>query len=122
MSSSKCPCDQTMLYQSCCEPLHLGGVASTPEQLMRSRYSAFALGLRDYLLLTWHPSTRPDLELDDNPKWVQLQILNCSQHQDHGGVHFRAFYQLKGELQIMEERSRFVREGGRWFYLDGTVR
>lgn len=89
---------------------------------MRSRYSAFALGLRDYLQRTWHSSTCPALELDDNPTWVKLQILSRHQHQDTATVHFRAFYDVAGELQMLEERSRFVRENGRWLYLDGRVR
>lgn len=121
MSPGTCPCDATKLYSACCQPLHLGSLATSPEQLMRSRYSAFALGLTDYLLQTWHPSTRPSLELDDNPTWVKLQILASDQQQEHGWVHFRAFYQAQGELQMMEERSRFVREAERWWYVDGTL-
>ena len=121
MSLSKCPCNPSMAYQSCCQPLHDGAVATTPEQLMRSRYSAFALGLTDYLHATWHPSTRPALDLKDNPRWVQLQILDSGQQHQHGWVHFRAFYQEQGELQMLEERSRFVCEAERWLYLDGSV-
>jgi SEC-C motif domain protein len=70
---------------------------------MRSRFSAFALGLAPYLLATWHPSTRPEsLDLDD-VTWRRLQIRGA----DGAG--------------LLHERSRFVREDGRWFYVDGDV-
>lgn len=86
---------------------------------MRSRYSAFALGNTRYLLSTWHPSTRPSLNLADNPEWVKLQVLTSRSDGDRGFVHFRAFYRADGELHMLEEQSRFVREQGHWFYLDG---
>lgn len=116
-----CPCTPDKHYHACCQPLHQGALASHPEQLMRARYSAFALGLTDYLTQTWHSSTRPQLNLVDNPTWVKLQILDSGYRGDHGFVHFRAFYQAHGELNMMEERSRFVREGERWLYVDGEV-
>jgi len=104
-----CPCGSGLPYDGCCGPLHAGAPAPSPEALMRSRYSAFARGLADYLLATWHPSTRPDtLELDDTV-WRRLQIVDVSGDV----VEFRASY--RGGL--LHERSRFVREGGRWFYL-----
>lgn len=88
---------------------------------MRSRYSAFALGLRDYLLSTWHPSTRPQaLDLADNPKWVQLQIVNSSQQGAQGQVHFRAYFQVGSDIGMHDELSDFVKENGRWFYLNAT--
>ncbi|MCU1437526.1 MAG: motif domain protein, partial [Naasia sp.] len=65
-----CPCGSGQPYAECCEPLHLGAAAATAEALMRSRYSAFALGLPDYVRSTWHPSTRPgSLDLDDDSTW-----------------------------------------------------
>ena len=89
---------------------------------MRSRYSAYVLKLNDYLRDTWHPSTRPqelDVSADDTP-WQRLQIISCEKGGEvdsEGKVEFAAFYQ-GGQLH---ERSRFVREGGRWFYLDGEI-
>ena len=78
---------------------------------MRSRFSAFALGLDGYLLASWHPSTRPaTLELDDDVEWRRLQIVDVSGDV----VEFRASY--RGGL--LHERSRFVQEGGTWFYLN----
>lgn len=98
----------------------------TAEELMRSRFDAFRRSDFAWLLHTWHPSTRPDrLDLADNPRWRGLQIL---QRQDGGPddetgiVEFRATYlNDAGGVEILHERSRFVREGGRWFYLDGVV-
>ena len=69
-----CPCGSDLPYANCCQPWHGGQAAPTPEALMRSRYSAYVLGLLDYLLATWHPSTAPgDLELDA-VKWLGLEV------------------------------------------------
>ena len=98
----------------------------TAEALMRSRFDAFRRGDRDWLLATWHPSTRPDdLDLSDNPRWRGLQILDTvdgGADDTTGVVEFRASYIADGELGILQERSRFVREDGRWLYVDGDVR
>ncbi|WP_113906779.1 YchJ family protein [Aliidiomarina celeris] len=115
-----CPCGSGQAYASCCEPLHLQQqVAQTPEQLMRSRYSAFALANAAYLMQTWHKSTRPVLKLENNPEWVKLQVLSSSAKGNQGFVHFRAFYHDGENLQMLDEKSRFVCEQGQWFYLDG---
>jgi SEC-C motif-containing protein len=88
---------------------------------MRSRYSAFAVGNAEYLTRTWHPSTRPrTLELDPTIRWTRLAVL-----ETHGGglrdttgaVSFRAVYVVDGKRHVMDETSRFVREGKRWLYL-----
>lgn len=90
---------------------------------MRSRFSAFALGDRAYLLATWHPSTRPaTLELDADTRWYRLDILSRSFGgilDSTGVVEFVAHYRHDGEAGQQQETSRFVREAGRWFYLDG---
>jgi SEC-C motif-containing protein len=91
---------------------------------MRSRYSAFVLGLRDYLLETWHPSTRP-ASLDADPaglRWLGLTVkAEQQQDTDHATVEFVARSKLAGRAYRLHELSRFVRENGRWFYLDGDV-
>jgi SEC-C motif-containing protein len=89
---------------------------------MRSRYSAFVLLDADYLLRTWHPSTRPAaLELDPAQRWTGLDILAASHgsafHQE-GTVEFRAHYVHRGQGDSQHEVSRFVRVDGRWSYLD----
>lgn len=98
----------------------------TAEELMRSRFAAFRRGDAEWLLRTWHPDTRPgELSLDDNPRWRGLQIVETvagGERDDSGVVEFRATYLTDEGVGILHERSRFVREGGRWFYLDGEIR
>ena len=91
---------------------------------MRSRYSAFVLDLRDYLLATWHTSTRP-ARLDANDtglKWLGLEVRRHTLvDADHATVEFIARSKLAGRAQRLHELSRFVRENGHWFYVDGDV-
>ncbi|WP_148863148.1 YchJ family protein [Marinobacter fonticola] len=124
MKNEACPCGSQQPYSSCCGPLHEGGrVAATPEALMRSRFAAFATHKPDYLLLTWHPKTRPSqLDLKDAPVWTSLQILDASQTGPQGAVHFRAIYWDKGQWGYLEERSDFAREDGQWLYVSGDPR
>lgn len=89
---------------------------------MRSRFQAFKDGEVSWLLASWHPSTRPaTLDLTDNPRWRGLQIVDTvasGPDDDTGIVEFRATYLIPGgEVGIQHERSRFVREDGRWYYL-----
>lgn len=84
---------------------------------MRSRYTAYALGLAPYLLATWHPDTRPaTLDLRDNPGWFRLKIVSSHEEGNHGQVHFKAFYRTSAGVEAMEEHSTFVRQGGQWYY------
>jgi SEC-C motif-containing protein len=113
---------QTLPYSACCGPsLNENIPAPDAETLMRSRYSAFVLGRRDYLLATWHASTRPsDLALDPAAKWLGLEVrLHERIDADHAEVEFVARYREGGRAVRLLERSRFVREQGRWFYVDG---
>ena len=91
---------------------------------MRSRYSAFVLDLSDYLLATWHASTRP-VRLDPNEaglKWLGLEVRRHTLvDADHAMVEFIARSKLAGRAQRLHELSRFVREDGRWFYVDGDL-
>lgn len=87
---------------------------------MRSRYSAFVLRDVDYLLASWHPSTRPKkLTLDPNIRWVGLEVLSATGgvFDTTGMVEFRATH----DQGTQSERSTFVREGGRWYYVDGVA-
>lgn len=120
---SLCPCGSGRPYAVCCQPLHAGhSVAPTAEVLMRSRYSAYVGKLEGYLLATWHASTRPS-ELDlaaDSTKWLGLQVKRHEQpDESHATVEFVARYRLAGRGHRLHEVSRFVREDGRWYYLDG---
>ncbi len=98
----------------------------TAEALMRSRFEAFRRGDADWLLASWHSSTRPDeVDLADNPRWRGLQIVDVvggGAEEDTGIVEFRATYLVGRELGILHERSRFAREDGLWRYVDGEPR
>lgn len=123
--SGACPCGSGEPYPGCCGPAHAGVPVPTAEALMRSRYSAFALGLGDYLLASWHPSTRPaDLDPDPDVSWRRLQIVEAvagGPDDAEGEVEFRASYRSPAGAGLLHERSRFVREDGCWTYLTGDV-
>ncbi|MET8277694.1 YchJ family protein [Micromonospora sp. NPDC005174] len=119
-----CPCGSGRAYDGCCSPIHDGSTqASTAEALMRSRFSAFALGDTAYLLHSWHSSTRPErLELDRGQRWTRLEIVDTERGgllDATGTVTFHAHYRDAGRPGTLTERSRFVREDGRWVYVDG---
>ncbi|MEU7619029.1 YchJ family metal-binding protein [Micromonospora rifamycinica] len=122
-SRPACPCGTGLPYPDCCEPLHRGdGTAGTAEVLMRSRFSAFAIGDPGYLLRSWHSSTRPArLRLDPGQRWIRLEIVERTGGgllDSAGTVAFRAHYREAGRPGTMDEHSRFVREDGNWVYLD----
>lgn len=121
-----CPCGLPARYDECCGRLHRGDApAATAEQLMRSRYSAFAVGDAPYLLRSWHPSTRPPrLDLDPGMRWTSLEIVGTAEggpFHSEGTVEFRARYSARGERGELHEVSRFRRHEGGWVYLDGVV-
>ena len=92
---------------------------------MRSRYVAYTQGLEPYLLSTWHSSTRPaalNLHEEPLPNWIGLSIKRHeSKDNDHAIVEFVARYKIGGRAYRLHETSRFVREDGRWFYVDGDI-
>ncbi len=91
----------------------------TAEQLMRSRYSAFAIHNEAYLLASWHASTRPTENITDaSAKWLGLQVKAAHQEADQATVQFVARCRIAGRGQRLEATSRFVRESGRWWYVD----
>ncbi len=124
-----CPCGGLppgTSYDECCGRFHAGAPAGGVEELMRSRYAAFALGDADYLLRTWHPRTRPEsLSLDPGHRWVGLQVLEVDgpgPGEDGGTVRYRARSRAaSGVEHVLEERSWFERRGGRWLYVDGDI-
>ena len=123
LDEMNCPCCSGKTYENCCEPYHLGkDLPQTPEQLMRSRYTAFALVLTNYLVETTHFSTRKDNDFSDiedwakSNKWLKLEIVFAKDNK----VRFRAFYQDKNnEIYEHDELSTFAQENGKWFYVDG---
>ena len=119
-----CPCDTGVAYSACCGRWHAGEPAPDAPALMRSRYSAYALGLTDYLLATWHPDTRPsaaELEPDDGTRWLRLKILgHGTETPEQAWVEFRAaFKQGGGSARHLHECSLFLKQNGRWFYHSG---
>jgi SEC-C motif-containing protein len=127
--ATPCPCGrttaqgQTITLEACCGQYHAGQPAPDAESLMRSRYSAFVRGDVPYLMATWHSSQRPaELTLEAGAKWLGLEI---KQHHvtgaDSAEVEFVARFRLGGKAVRQHERSRFVREESRWFYVDGDV-
>lgn len=121
-----CPCGSNKPYADCCARYVEGNEpAPTAEVLMRSRYTAYTLLREDYLLATWHPSTRPhalDLAEDVPTKWLGLEVKRHQQQDaDRAIVEFVARYKVNGRAHRLHEVSRFVREEGRWFYVDGEV-
>jgi SEC-C motif-containing protein len=121
-----CPCGHGADYGRCCGPLHQGMAATTAEQLMRSRYSAYVLEREDYLLATWHAGSRPpSLDLAGQrppPTWLGLAVKRHGVDGDRAVVEFVARRRHGGgSARRLHESSRFVREDGRWYYVDGDV-
>lgn len=125
---AQCPCGRALAYSRCCGRFHAGALhlqAPDAEHLMRSRYSAYTLGLNDYLLATWHAGTRPVTIEADPPglRWLGLELRRHERtDDDHAIVEFVARSKLGGRAHRLHETSRFVREGGRWYYVDGDLR
>ena len=119
-----CPCGSAKSYADCCALPHAGMPAASAEALMRSRYTAFVLRLEPFLFETWHARTRPSgirlLQMDPPPKWLGLSVKHTAIDGDRATVEFVARYRSGGgPATRMHETSRFVREGGRWYYVDG---
>lgn len=133
LPSQPCPCGRTgtaqkpLLFASCCGR-YLDHFDSTPapdvESLMRSRYSAFVFERADYLLATWHASRRPaSIDFDPGAKWLGLEVRNHRQlDATHAEVEFVARQKSPGGPAVrLHERSRFLHEAGRWYYVDGDI-
>jgi SEC-C motif-containing protein len=124
-SSPACPCGSAQTYPQCCGRFHSGPQylqAPDAVTLMRSRYSAFVLDQLDYLYNTWHSSTRPAQLEPNSPgtRWLGLEVRNHTQTDPtHATVEFVARVRYNGKASRLHEISRFVREEGRWYYLDG---
>lgn len=127
-SKAACPCGTPHAYADCCGRWHAGPLhlqAPDAAALMRSRYSAYVLSLDDYLLATWHPSTRPaSMDFSDaGLRWLGLDVrAHTVIDADHATVEFVARSKVGGRAHRLHEVSRFVREGGRWYYVDGDLR
>lgn len=128
--SAACPCGSGKAYAGCCGALHerfaRDGVltAADAEALMRSRYSAFVLDRRDYLLASWHPRTRPAslAAPEAGLRWLGLEVKSVQrQDEHHASVAFVARSKLGGRAHRLVETSRFEQLEGSWYYLDGEL-
>ena len=124
LSNKPCPCESGKPYQACCEPFHAGLNAPSAETLMRSRYTAFVLGLEGYLLKTRHPETRPaalNLAEELPSQWLGLQIKRTENTSETTAtVEFVARYKIAGKAERLHEISQFVRLEGCWYYVSGS--
>jgi SEC-C motif domain protein len=125
-TSKPCPCDSGRNYAGCCAPLHAGEPAPSAEALMRSRYSAYVMRLSDYLLDSWHPTTRPEsmaFDRADTTRWLGLEVKGHAEiAADMASVEFVARWREGGHrAQRLHEISRFERVKGRWLYVNGEI-
>lgn len=120
-----CHCGSGEPLCRCCRPYLIGEkYPETAQQLMRSRYTANVEHNGLYLLKTWHYSTRPDTGITTFGDWFGLQILQIIRggaDDEKGMVEFRALYHQGALTGVLREKSRFVREDGRWYYLAGEI-
>ena len=122
--NTNCYCGLTSAFELCCKPVLKGlKKATTAEQLMRSRYTAFATLAADYLVATTHTSERgyhdrsAILHWATSNQWLKLEILKATNNI----VEFKAHYLDHNKTpQVHHELSTFVFEEGAWFYVDGT--
>ncbi|CAH0533906.1 hypothetical protein VST7929_01783 [Vibrio stylophorae] len=126
---SLCPCCSGLAYDHCCQPYHQRQqYAPTPEALMRSRFSAYAIGLVDYIVETYAPKLnaaqfRNDIADGTQLQWRLLEVISSDAKENSGTVNFVAwFMDEQGQLACLAEHSRFIKEGGQWYYLDGEQR
>jgi SEC-C motif-containing protein len=130
--SDNCYCGSGKSFVLCCESIIKGDrTAATAEELMRSRYSAYATTATDYILKTTHSSVRKNHSASDieawakSSKWVKLDILSRTlggTKDERGEVEFKAYYfDTKEKLIVHHENSDFVKEAGQWYFVKGTI-
>lgn len=119
-----CPCGSGRAFDECCGPFLSGAAAApTPEALMRSRYTAYAVGDDAYVLATWDEATRPAVLFEEGearPKWISLKVTDAKPVADDsetGEVTFTATARTSQGAMRLTERSLFQRKDGRWVYV-----
>jgi len=124
-----CPCGTKNQYSLCCEPIHLKKIiAKSPEQLMRSRYSAYALKNVDYIYRTYAKASRQQQEKTEiqawanETTWLKLTVIDSSEYEitQSPTVTFEAIYKNNNKFYKMSETSRFIKEDDHWHYVDGS--
>lgn len=138
MKKQDCPCQSGKQYSKCCRPFLTGkNLPGTPENLMRSRYTAFCNKDTDYLIATLAPEKRDTLALTDRlrrdlaatmaaTQWLGLRVIASGRESgtgdpESGFVEFTAFFEQKETFGQLHERSAFIRMEGRWYYRDGEI-
>jgi SEC-C motif domain protein len=125
-SNSLCPCHSGEKYKKCCQPYHKGILPSNAQKLMRSRYSAFSLGLADYIIATTHPNNsdytkekelweQNILDFSQNTRFIGLKIKEFIDGVDEAFVSFEAVL----DSGILQEKSHFLKVNGKWLYESG---
>ena len=124
--TATCPCGSNKTFKDCCETFLSGTKqAETPEQLMRSRYTAYAIPYIDYIERTMREPAAKDFNKESaylwakNATWQKLEVLNTSTNIDKGFVEFKAYYFENGKNHILHEISEFHRIDNQWYYVDG---
>ena len=119
-SNIPCFCGSGKSLRNCCEPVINATLpAASAEILMRSRYTAYTQQNEQYLLDTWHSSTRPDsIDMDDSIQWLRLKIINSEKNH----VEFIATHRINGKAHKLHEKSRFILEDEKWYYVDGEMK
>ena len=125
--AEKCPCGKDQTYKKCCEKIHMNfSIAKCAEDLMRSRYTAFTLGMGQYLNDSHHKTSRNEAEKESIEKWaksvkfIKLEILNSTlgnKDDTNGTVEFKAYFKQGVFKRVIHENSSFIKEDGRWYYL-----
>ena len=124
---NNCICGSGKAFSQCCEPLLSRKIrAKTPEQLMRSRYSAYALGgYGDYLLKTWFAPMAKGLTAqalsEKAQQWVSLEVVGSGVTDQQGWVEFKATYLEDSKQRVMHEKSVFTLSGDCWLYIGGEI-
>ncbi len=123
-----CPCGNKKNYSTCCELIHNNHeLATTPQLLMRARYSAHVKKLTQFIIDTYHPSCnaeefRQDIEESILLDWRKLKVISShlsKQNHNEGFVLFKASYVDHGKIYQLKEHSRFLKENHKWYYIDG---
>lgn len=124
----KCPCGSELPYEVCCGAIISGKKeADSPEALMRSRYTAYALGNGAYLVATAVAQKRFDEDIPlieefaERAEWLGLEVIRSEEKGEKGEVEFKAFYRENGTIGVHHELSRFVKTEGCWFYDEGRL-
>lgn len=131
-SKNLCPCCSGKTYDACCKPFHQGALPENALQLMRSRYSAYVLNFRDYIIATTHP---------ENPQYMQntfiwkrsislfskkstfhkLEIIDFKEEKTSATVTFTAYISQDDCEATFTEKSHFEKVGNKWLYHSGKI-